>query len=124
MTVTDDYTVFAGRYHPSSGAFSRPPLEVTNRLADAQEILHVLGVPQLPTKRSVEKKPHGKPTSRGQWPQGTFWLKPNENIICCVGNNSRKKAQVGKSLVELGCNALEVGKCGKNRRFICQCEHF
>ena len=28
MTITDDYKVFAGRYHPSSSIFSRPPLEV------------------------------------------------------------------------------------------------
>ena len=27
MTITDDYKIFAGRYHPSSSAFSRP-LEV------------------------------------------------------------------------------------------------
>jgi hypothetical protein len=129
MTITDDYKVFAGRYHPSSGAFSRPPLEVTDLRADAQEILHGLGVPQLPTKKTKTKtktKPHG--LARGGplgGAQGTFWMKIDETVISSVGGSRARKAeQVGKSLSDLGCDALEVGISPRGRHtcFICQCD--
>ena len=140
MTITGDYTVFAIRYHPSSCTFTRPPLEVRRSGVWCGKHIRF-------AEGSGGKKPHGKPTSRGVWcgehirfgkkphgmplggkcEPGTFFMYLDKDEISSVGSSGRpgrrRAYQLGKSLSELGCDALEVGLSpkGRHRRFVCQC---
>jgi len=120
MTITDDYTVFAGRYR--DGSSTALPSDAPKPVWCGK---HTRFVEEVPEERGG--KPHGLARGGAKWEQGTFWMKVGGNVISNVGNSSRRKTeQVGKGLSELGCNALEVGITprGRNKRFICQCEYF
>ena len=127
MTITDDYKVFAGRYHPSSGAFTRPPLEVSDCPTNAQEILHGLGVPKF-TNKSSGKKPHGKPTiagSEGVWQQGCFKAtKVGDRVSTYGGSSSVKEAhKAGKTVGEYCPTAVKVdeGRGRSANMWQCRC---
>ena len=125
MTITNDYTVIPGHHHPEPIAFGLPfggsvlGVWCGEHIRFAEEEL----------LDSPGKKPHGLfrgSRSGGRNEQGAFWMKVDGNVICNVGSSKARKWQEGKSLSELGCNALEVGISprGRHKCFVCQCDPF
>ena len=134
MTITESLKEYELQYHSSSRP-ALPSTRETDRLWCGKHIRFSEnpesdeeGVSDLAdiTERQGGIRPHGKPTNRGKWPQGTFWLKSNSSVIGCVGGTStltekQRKRGLGKTLEELNCNYVFMGWCGSNKRYQCCC---
>jgi hypothetical protein len=120
MTITGDYTVFAIRYHPSSCAFTRPPLEVPRTGVWCGE--HI---------RFVEEsgnKPHGRPAASAKSPmaRGTFKAeKKTGKVNKCggilVGSSVREAVDAGKTVHEYCPTAVMIQEGAKRQANTWQC---
>jgi hypothetical protein len=131
MTITDDYEVFAHHYNASSDAIGRTSqIEVRqDRVWCGKHIRFALLLPSSHPAAEAKRAsaPHGKSTSRGPWPVGSFRAGRWDDVVSKSGSKRRSEVEAHearKTVHEYCPTAVKTeeasGRC-RNNTWQCRC---